>query len=195
MRRNEERAAHLQHYTCGRRYRIEYHGFPSSREASMKVAMTYDAPGKKSFKVLSETGSKLLIDRVLSRLMESEREAALDAERTALTPANYNFELQGMESGARGSEYILGVQPRVDSKFLYRGKIWVDAVDFAVTRIEAEPARDPSFWIRKTEIHHQYLKVGEFWLPEQNRTETRTRLGGTADLTIDYFDYKVAGVR
>ena len=63
--------------------------------------------------------------------------------------------------------------------------------DFAFTRIEAEPAKNPSFWTLRSQIHHQYQKIGEFYLPESNRTVTDVRLGGRAVLTIRYLDYKV----
>ncbi|HEY0796330.1 MAG TPA: hypothetical protein VGD64_11165 [Acidisarcina sp.] len=188
--RNLERMERLRHYTGKRHYHLLYRGFPSAREAAMDVDVAFDAPARKTFTVTAESGSKMLAERVFRRLMESEKEAALDPARSALTPENYGFELDGAEGG----NYVLRVTPRGDNKYLYRGKIWVDAEDFAVSRIEAEPARNPSFWIKKTEIHHRYGKVGEFWLPMQNHTETRTRLGGVADLTIDYLDYRVEPV-
>jgi hypothetical protein len=83
------------------------------------------------------------------------------------------------------------VEPIVASKFLYRGKIWVDARDFAVAKIEAEPAKNPSMWISRTEIAFTSAKTGDFWLPEQNRSETKVRIGGSAVLTIDYGSYQV----
>jgi ribonuclease HI len=74
---------------------------------------------------------------------------------------------------------------------LYRGRVWVDDKDFAVCRIEAEPAKNPSFWIRKTAIRHTYEKVGEFWLPVENQSVSDTRLDGRATLTIKYTDYEI----
>ena len=62
-------------------------------------------------------------------------------------------------------------------------------------RIEAEPAKNPSFWIKKTEIHHAYLKVGEFWLPAENKTVSTLRLGGRATLTIKYQNYDIQTAR
>jgi hypothetical protein len=85
---------------------------------------------------------------------------------------------------------MLRVEPRTNSRLLYRGTIWVNADDFAVAKIEAEPARNPSFWIRGTKIHHVNAKTGEFWLPEHNESDTDVRLGGHAILTIDYGVYK-----
>ena len=84
------------------------------------------------------------------------------------------------------------VQTLRDHKFLYRGTIWIDSQDFAVSRIEAEPARNPSYWILHSQIRHQYQKIGEFYLPVLNRTTTEIRFGGTAVLTIEYLDYKLS---
>jgi hypothetical protein len=83
------------------------------------------------------------------------------------------------------------VQPLVANKFLYRGKIWVDATEFALVKFEAEPAKSPSFWISRTQIRQSFAKTGDFWLPEQNRSETKVRIGGTAVFTIDYGTYQV----
>ncbi len=71
------------------------------------------------------------------------------------------------------------------------GKVWVDGTDFAVTRIEGEPALNPSFWTKKSEIHHEYRKIQNFWLPVRNESVSYIRLGGRAILTIEYTDYHV----
>ena len=67
----------------------------------------------------------------------------------------------------------------------------MDAADFAVVKIDAEPAKNPSVWISRTEINFTNAKTGDFWLPEQNRSETKVRIGGTAVLTIVYGPYQV----
>lgn len=56
-------------------------------------------------------------------------------------------------------------------------------------RIEAEPAKNPSFWTSKSLVQHLYCKVGDFWLPAENRSTSHIRLGGQATLTIQYLDY------
>jgi hypothetical protein len=67
----------------------------------------------------------------------------------------------------------------------------VDAADFAVVKMETEPAKSPSFWIARTLIHYTSAKTDGFWLPEQMRSETKVRIGGTAVLTINYGSYTV----
>ena len=159
---------------------MQYRGFPSDRDAEMVVSVTYRAPDSKEFSVLSQTGSKFIIDRVFKKLLEGEQEAANEENRrnTALTTENYDFTSAGYENTPEGERYVLNLLPKTKNKYLYRGKIWVDAKDFAVVRIEGEPAKNPSFWIKKTEVKHRYVKVNDFWLPAENHTESVIRLGG-----------------
>ena len=192
--RNAQRAAALHEFVGTRVYRMQYRGFPSDRDAEMVVNVTYRAPDAKQFKIVSETGSKFILDHVFKKLLEGEQEAAADKEarrRTALTAENYDFSLAGYDNSPEGGRYVLDLLPKTRNKFLYRGKIWVDAKDFAVVRIEGEPGKNPSFWIKKVEIAHRYVKVDDFWLPAENHTESIIRIGGRATLSILYRDYKI----
>lgn len=190
---NAQRTAALNQFSSTRVYHMQYRGFPSDRDAEMVVNVTYHAPNAKEFHVVSQTGSRFVIDHVFKKLLEGEQEAANEENRarTALSRENYDFTFAGYEASPNGPEYVLNLLPKTKNKFLYRGKIWVDAKDFAVVRIEGEPARNPSFWIKKTEVKHRYAKVSDFWLPTENHTESVIRLGGQANLWIEYKDYKI----
>jgi hypothetical protein len=196
-RRDAERAQALGHYESTRVYRLTYIGFPGNREAEMTVEAAYDSPSTKRFQIISQSGSNLIISRVFKRLLESEKEAAEPEmhARTLLNRDNYDLALIGFEPSEPGGQYVLAVYPKTRSKYLYRGKVWVDGTDFAVTRIDAEPAQNPSFWTKKSEIHHEYMKVQDFWLPRRNESVSYIRLGGRATLTIEYKDYRVRDSR
>jgi outer membrane lipoprotein-sorting protein len=191
--KNRERTAALHQFQGMRVYRMQYRGFPNNRDAEMVVAMSYQAPNTKEFSVVSQNGSKFIIDHVFKKLLEGELEAMSEENRqhTALNSENYDFTMAGYETTHDGAQYVLNTIPKSKNKFLYRGKIWVDAKDFAVTRIDAEPAKNPSFWIKKTQIQHKYIKVNNFWFPLENRSESSIRLGGKAVLSIEYKDYKI----
>jgi hypothetical protein len=191
--RSAQRAAALNEFDGTRIYRMQYRGFPGDRDAEMVVNVTYHAPDSKQFTIISQSGSKFILDHVFKKLLEGEQEAANDENRrrTALNTENYDFSLVGYENSSDGGRYILDLLPRTKNKFLYRGKIWVDSGDFAVVRMEGEPGKNPSFWIKKTEIQHRYMKVNRFWLPAENHTESVIRLGGKATLSIEYRDYKI----
>ena len=193
VQHNQVRAALLRNYESCRYYSVDYVGFPSEKSAEMLVDMHFNAPAQKDFRILQQHGSRLLLDHVLGELIQTEKEA-LDKSnlgRTDLSPSNYEFRLVGTETIAGHPQYVLEVAPRFKSKFLYHGKIWVDANDFAVSRVSAQPAKNVSFWISHTEIQHEYKKIGEFWLPARNTSIAHVRFGGTAKLTIDYRDYRI----
>jgi outer membrane lipoprotein-sorting protein len=192
--RNAERAAALDQYEVTRVYHMQYRGFPSDRSAEMVINMAYHAPNSKQFSTVSESGSKFIIEHVFKRLLDGELEAANEDNRrqSALTTENYDFTLAGYESTPEGGgQYILNLTPKTKNKFLYRGKVWVDSKDFAVKRIQGEPAKNPSLWIKTTDVEHRYMKVGDFWVPAENRTQSVIRLGGVAYLSIEYKNYKI----
>jgi len=193
VQRNLERARALEAYQGTRIYRLEYHGFPGSRSAEMVVDVKFRTPGTKEFSIRSEKGSQLIIERVFKRMLQSEKEAVSEENQShiALNQDNYNFTLSGHDATPAGSFYIFSVEPRTNNKLLYRGRIWVDAEDFAVTRIEGAPAKNPSFWTKETKIVQVYTKVGDFWLPASNRSTSAIRLGGQASFTIDYQNYQI----
>lgn len=193
VRMNLQRGQALQAYQSTRIYRLEYKGFPGGRSAEMVVNMKYRAPGTKEFEIVSQSGSKMLIDRVFKKLMEGEKDA-IDGEnqkRIAVNQENYEFALAGYEPGPRRGLYVLSVKPRTKNKYLFQGKIWVDDEQFAIVRMEGEPAKNPSFWIKGTQIETRYINVNDFWLPAHNHSFTSVRLGGHADFSIEYKDYQI----
>jgi hypothetical protein len=130
-------------------------------------------------------------------MLQTEKDAVTEEnqKRVALNPDNYRFTLAGYETTQASPCYVLSVEPRTDNKLLYRGRIWVDAQDFAVARIEAAPAKNPSFWTKETKVEQVYAKVGDFWLPLSNRSSSEIRLGGHASFTIEYQDYQITAAR
>jgi hypothetical protein len=192
QRHNQSRTEALKHWESTRHYKVEYKGFSTTVAGEMEVEVTFDAASGKSFRIISQSGSSFLCDKVLKRAVDSEKEAATDKRSTALTSANYSFQLLGNETLAGRPAYVLNVEPLTPSKFLYRGKIWVDAADYALVKMDGEPAKSPSMWISRTALRFSNAKTGDFWLPEQTRSETRVRVGGTAVLTINYGAYQVA---
>jgi len=112
-------------------------------------------------------------------------------QRTAITPENYTFQAVDYQMTDADEFYVLEAKPRNKNKFLFRGRIWVNAKDFAITRVEGEPAQNPSWWTVKTDFKRSYQKIGDFWLPESNESETKVRILGTAILTISYGEYQI----
>jgi len=189
---NDLRAKALESYSSVRSYHLECHCL-SHKKADMVVRIDYRAPNRKEFTILSESGSGTVRDRVFKKLLEAEQESMRDEnqQRSAITPENYTFQVSDYEKTSTDEFYVLDAQPRSKNKFLFRGQIWENAKDFAITRVEGQPAVNPSWWTVKTDFKRSYYKIGEFWLPESNESETKVRMFGTAVLSIEYRDYQV----
>ena len=100
----------LKHYKAVRQYNVEYRGL-ATLEARMEVEVDFDSTSGKSFRILSQSGSKILGEKVLKRAMDSEKEAWQDGGATAMTQANYRFQLLGTDSLDGRPAYILNVEP------------------------------------------------------------------------------------
>ncbi len=189
---NELRAKALENYSSIRRYHLECHCL-SHKRADMVVRADYQAPNKKEFTILSESGSGTVRDKVFKQLLEAEQESLREEnqQHSAVSLENYTFQISDYQKTDTDEFYVLAVQPRNKNKFLFRGRIWVEAKDFAITRVEGQPAVNPSWWTLKTDFKRRYEKVGDFWLPVSNESETKVRIFGTADLTISYSDYQI----
>jgi MoaA/NifB/PqqE/SkfB family radical SAM enzyme len=184
---NARRADALRSYLSRRRYSACSTFL--HRNAYLVVEARYDALEGKEFRVIERGGSQSVARRVFLPMLETERLNSRSPWREAveISRRNYMFIYEGYDPEAQA--YILRADPKTHGKYLLRGRIWVNAEDFAIQRIEGEPAQRPSFWVRRTRFVHQYAKFGSFWLPVSNRTEVELRVFGRASMGIDYFDY------
>jgi outer membrane lipoprotein-sorting protein len=181
----------LRDYTSVRRYVLENKRF--GQRAEMTVRLKFRYPGHKEFEVISEQGSGTIRKRVLRKMLDSEIEASRDELRdaTQITPRNYTFRLVGSEELAGRKSFVLEVTPKTKNKYLFLGKVWVDAEDYGIARIEGTPAQNPSAWVRKTSFVHRYEKMGPFWLAVSTTSSTDVWVFGRTDLHIDYSSYRI----
>ena len=189
---NDQRAHALETYSSIRTYHLECHCL-SHKKADMMVRVEYEAPNTKVFTIVSESGSGTVRNRVFKKLLEAEQESMREEnqQRTAITSENYTLQLTDYQKIDGDEFYVLQARPLNKNKFVFRGRIWIDARDFAIARVEGEPAVNPSWWTVKTDFKRSYQKIGDFWLPESNESETKVRIFGTAVLTIEYGEYQI----
>jgi hypothetical protein len=189
LEHNRQRERLLRGYSVQRAYSAA--NSSGKLYAAEEVRMSYTAPDEKTFVTLSARGSWLVRDLVFSRLMQTEAAAARGKERndSSITPANYRFEALGTDEVGGRPCYAVQAIPLRKNKYLFEGRIWIDAVEFAMARIVARPASNPSFWIRHVEFVRNYSKVGNFWLPSRDETVADIRIHGRKVLTIEHHDY------
>jgi hypothetical protein len=190
MAHDRERLARLHGYTANRRYVLENR--VRHKRAEMLVSMISREDGSKQFEIVSASGWDPARNHVFPRLLQAETEAARPdlRDRSRISPQNYRFQMAGTDSVRSRPAYVLSIEPRTANKYLARGRIWVDAADYAIARIEGQPAKNPSFWFKSVHFAHEYDKSGPFWFPVLDRSVTDVRIFGATEMTIEYFDYK-----
>jgi hypothetical protein len=189
MERDNQRQSVFRGYTAARRYVLanpRHH-----KRAEMVVRMKCFDDASKQFETVSATGWGGARKHVFPRLLEGESEASRPdvRERSRITPENYSFVMAGTDNVNERPAYVLAITPKTQNKYLVQGRIWVDAADYAIVRIEGKPAKNPSFWIKSVHFVHTYRKSGSFWLPVSDRSVTDVRIFGATEVTIEYFDY------
>lgn len=191
IQHNQVREDRLQKYSAMRTYQISSE--TGKVYAEEVVRIDYQAPDSKTFKVDSKTGSGLICNLVFKRLIESESEAAAGRQRhdSSIRPENYRLRLIGEQEIGPRHCLVAEATPRRRDKYLFEGKVWIDAEDYGIVRIAGRPARSLSFWIRQADFVRDYQKIGEFWLPARDYTLVDVRIYGKRILTIDHHDYSI----
>jgi hypothetical protein len=177
-------------YSGTRHYRFE--NKKSNKHAEMTVRMSCGSDGIKTFEVVEESGSGFVRSHIIHKMIEAEEESSQKGERkeTRIVPENYDFRLVGTEALDGRESYVLEINPKKATKFSVRGRIWVDAEDFAIARIEGQPGKSPSFWIRSVRVEQRYGRTGQFWFPALNHSVAQAKIFGTTEVVIEYSDYK-----
>jgi hypothetical protein len=160
--------------------------------AETKVHMQYHAPGTKTFTTQFARGSRLIRQLVFKPLMEQEVQAAVDGRQaSSIGPGNYTFDLLGKEHIDTYDCFVVRALPRRTDKYLFEGKIWINAEDFGIVKITGHPAKKPSFWMKRVDFVRNYQRVERFWLPLRDNAVADIRFFGRRTLTIDYANYKL----
>jgi hypothetical protein len=187
--RDLQRQGSIEGYAGMRRYVLDNQHL--HKRAEMLVQVQGDPDGTKHFEVVSEEGWKSAHKHVLRKMLESESETSHPEARAKarINTENYDFKIAGTEVIDGRTAYVLEINPKRKEKYLFRGRIWVDAEDYALARAEGQPAKNPSFWTKSTHFLQIYQKNGPLWFPHSTQSVTEAHIFGTTDVNIEYFDY------
>ena len=188
---NARRAALLQSYTATRSYHAE--NLRWKKSAEMEATVKFTSPATKLFTVEKESGSGIIRRMVFRGMMNAEVDALKPEmkRRTEIGPGNYRFRLLEEELLEGQRTYVLEAEPVREDKYLFRGRIWVHACDFAIAKLRGRPAKSPSFWTRKVEYEKTYQKVGEFWLPWREDATSEIRIFGKSVARVEHSGYQL----
>ena len=189
---NETNRRHVQlvEYSGSRQYTMQNLRF--GKDAAVAVLMKYRQVEGERYTVLMRSGSDKL-NGIIDRVLATEASASLPPEnaRYQITSLNYRVRLLGTDVAGGRNCYVLELAPRTKNRFLIVGKAWVDALSFAVVRIEGQFAASLSILLGAPHISEEFTEVNGFWLPGHVRSVTSSFLLGPTELDIVYSNYQL----
>ena len=163
--------------------------------AEMTVKTMYRKETGKTYIIQSESGSELLRKLVLHKILDSEKEINLPANREAswITSANYAMTLRpgGVQRLDGRDCYVLDIAPKRKAPNLIDGTLWVDAKDGSIIQIEGITSKNASVFSGPTRVMRQYVNVNGFGMATHARAVADSALFGRTVIKIDYKDYGI----
>lgn len=180
-------------YVVTRDYRFFQGQVKQQPDSEVTAQVSYYPPDTKEFQIRNAQGNGRG-ERVVRKVLEHETEMAPSWRQSIISGENYKFSLLGEETLDGRRCYVLGLEPRRDSKELLKGKAWVDAENYRIHRVVGEPAKSPSWWIKKLEITVAFGNVQGMWLQTMSHAEADVRLFGHNILSAQDVSYQTGSV-
>jgi hypothetical protein len=189
------RIDHLAGYTVTEHYAV-FRGHDESKQvADMVVKTTYRKESGKSFAIVSQSGSSFWRSEVLDRLLDNEKRMSqpTNVESALINSSNYEMSLaQNSEQKLDGRDcVVLDIAPRRSSEFLFKGKLWVDAHDYAIIQLKGTAGKSAFFLASAAEVTRQYTEISSFPMATHAKAVSGSALLGQTVVKIDYTNYSL----
>jgi hypothetical protein len=163
--------------------------------AEMLVKTTYRKQQGKSYEIISQSGSPFWRNEVLATLLSNEKHMSLpgNVETALIDSANYDMKLDATpQQQLNGRDcLILDISPRRTSQFLFKGKVWVDAHDFAIVLLKGRASKSAFFLASAADVTRQYDEVKGLPMASHAQAISASSLLGQTVVKIDYTNYEL----
>jgi hypothetical protein len=182
-------------YTDNEHYAVYRNKDETHPVAEMTVKTVYREDTGKSYTILSQSGSEIILRLVLGTILDNEKHINEPGVREGawLTSANYEMTLKaGGTQRLDGQDcFVLSLTPRRKAPYLLQGTLWVSSKDDSIVQIQGTASRSSSVLTGPTHMMRQYALISGFSQATHARAVSDSFLFGETVVTIDYSDYKV----
>ena len=182
-----ENRTHSRPYIVTRDYKLFDHVDFKSRVIAV---ITVVPPDSKKYIIENTLGSGWG-EKIVRKMLDGEVAFARDYGSTDITPNNYDFLLVREDELSGQHFYVLELLPKRKSKDLLHGTIWVGANTFLIHRVEGEPAKSLSWWLRDVRIVLLYGYVGPMWLQTSSEATANVRMLGRSTVVWQDVRYQM----
>ena len=180
-RAQAENRNHFHPYTVTREYKL-FRGNNRDEAKTLVIAEITAASADSKQYAIDNPGESGFGEKIVRKMLDSEVAFAKDSGSNAITRDNYDFVFVREDEFGGKRCYVLELLPRQNSKNLLRGTIWVDANTYLPYRVEGEPAKSPSWWLKDVHIVLLYGPVGTMWLQTSSEAEANVRILGVSTM-------------
>jgi hypothetical protein len=178
----------LREYHARRRFHASNPRF--NMDSTLDVQTVFHWPHSLQSTIIKQEGSDFIREHVFEKILEAESNLA-ENDQADVIPKNYDFTIMGKEDCQGRACWRLAIKPKRKDRFLIDGEMWLDAADYAVTRVHGTPSKNPSMWISRVEIERRLCRIDGVWLTDKIESSSSIRLAGNVGLSIEYTYDKV----
>ena len=175
-------------YSITREYKL-FAEDATTPHGDIVATINFLPPNAKTYDIDQSTGG--MGERVVRHILDHEVDVARNFKDMMVDSQNYDFELAGDEMIGGRPCYKLHIVPRHQRKELLKATMWVDKASYHILRVDGEPAKSPSFWVKDVHLVLDFKEVAGMWLQTETRAVARLRFGGEYKLTSHDLNYDV----
>ena len=191
----KSRIDRLAGYTATEHYAVFRGKDDTHPTAEMLVKTTYTRQSGKNFEILSQTGSALLRNEVLRTLLDNEKRMSQpgNVETALIDSANYEMKLEADPRQRLNDRdcLVLDITPRRNSEYLFKGRLWVDAKDFAIVQLQGTASKSAFFLASAAQVTRQYDELDSLPMASHAQAVSGSALLGRTTVKVDYTNYQL----
>lgn len=191
-RAEEDRETKLLGYSVQESYAL-FRRADADPSAVMDVATTYAKNKGKAYSIVSESGSRTA-RFVLRKILQNEEQLSRGQNRNDLLITSRNYEMSLSDPAVHQLDkrdcLVLQIKPRKQSPYLLDGKIWVDATNYHIVRVEGTAAAGSGLAGRPT-IERDYTDIDGVPVAVHAKSVSSQLLLGDTVLEIRYQNYRL----
>lgn len=176
-------------YSVTREYKV-FGGDINRPRTEVLAQVNFLPPNVKSYGIDQSTGG--MGEKVVRRILDHEVDSTRDPKLMMINDTNYDFAFTGSQTVAGVPCYKLEITPKHERKDLLNAAIWVDKDSYRILRIEGEPAKSPSFWVKDVHVVLEFAEVAGMWLQTTTKAMAHMRFGGEYRIVSRDVNYDVA---
>ena len=165
----------------------------TAQQGEYELKRQFSAPRTLQFTAVHFTGDGFVKNNVISRLLQSEVEHVQkdNSAANAISSANYKFAYKGSSDVEGRAVHIFQLKPRKRRVGLIKGHLYLDVHTGSVVRVEGQPVRSPSFFVKGLRFVQDYADFGRFTFPVHIHSEAKARIVGRTIVDIYQRDYQL----